>query len=93
MPAKEGASVLVLTTQALGSGEQLDRLQYENEQMKVQMLELNRKLDFLVQGTDQQARPAHPSNVAITEKRTRRDSLRGKPNTPRGKSRGRTIPV
>ena len=93
MPAKEGASAPVPTTPALGSGEQFDRLQHENEQMKVQMLELNCKLDLLVQGTVQQARPAHPTNLAITEKRTRREESAGHANTPRGKSRGRTIPV
>ena len=70
-PAKEGASSPVLTTPVLGSVEQLDKLQHENDQMKIQMLELNLKLDLLAQGTDQQAMPAHPMNVANTGKRTR----------------------
>ena len=91
MPAKEGMSAPVITTQAPGSVEQLDRLQHENKQMKVQMLELNRKLDLLVQGTDQQARPAHPTNTAISEKRTRHDESSGQARQHKG--RGRTIPI
>ena len=62
--------------------------------MKVQMLELNNKLELLVQGSHQQPGQALPMTSAIPEKRTKRtgcDEFAGQAHHPKGKKQRKDV--